>query len=461
MSKGLSLWSFQSLSRKISGLSSILLGFLFVVILYSVIKLQQISMEMQEVARIDFPLTKVISELEVLQLEKHIIFEQIRYKKQHKNKVDLHHEIADEREQFNELSQRVTREIRLASEIINNGIISGNIEEKLDEHRRVIAMLTGFQQELNAFQSSAHTVFNILHQPDSDTHWEQLESELALLDGEAINLLAEIETLTEEIAENAVRHEREFFYVNTALGVSALIIGIYLTLYIISGFRRRVGEIQQGIDQLSQQISEGKGADEAAKITVKTDEFAGLATSMNAMVERFSTELDNRYEVEHKLLQLATTDKLTGAYNRHKWDESLAAEFLLAKRGSLLSVILIDLDHFKKINDNYGHDVGDKVLVQAIALIKKTIRESDLVFRLGGEEFAVLMRNQPLSEACVMAEKLRMTLAQTDIKDLPKFTGSFGVAQYTAEESIASFIKRADQAVYQAKNNGRNQVVKA
>ena len=459
MSQLLSNWAFSSLSRKISGLSSLLLGFLFIVIVYSIIKLHQIRIEIREVSRIDIPLTEVISELEVLQLEKHILFEQVRYKTQKKLSGPLKLMIDAEREKLHSISVRVNNQLRDAEDIITQGIASGSIEEKLDEHQQMLVKLLDFKQQMAAFKVRAEQVFDLLHREDQESHWQSLELELASLDEQAISLVIDIEKLTKEIAENTERHETEFFYVNTALGISALIIGIYFTFYIISSFQRRVGQLQDDLENISQVITHGKKDGSTSKIEVKTDEFAGLAKSMNAVVERFSDELHNRYEIEHQLLTLAITDKLTGAYNRHKWDESLAAELKLAKRGAPLSMLLLDLDHFKSINDTYGHDIGDDVLVNMVTLIKSVVRDTDLVCRLGGEEFAVLVRNQSPQDAMILAEKLRAILANTKTAGLPDITTSIGVSHYQANDTVESFVKRADLAVYQAKENGRNQVV--
>ena len=137
----------------------------------------------------------------------------------------------------------------------------------------------------------------------------------------------------------------------------------------------------------------------------------------------------------------------------------------LAKRNEQkLSIIAIDIDHFKKINDTYGHSVGDEVLITIANILKQNIRKSDIVSRFGGEEFVILLNNASLDDATSIAEKIRVTIENSSIDiegTVIKVTSSFGVASYNKdrENSIETVIKRADDLLYIAKKHGRNQVV--
>jgi diguanylate cyclase (GGDEF)-like protein/PAS domain S-box-containing protein len=157
------------------------------------------------------------------------------------------------------------------------------------------------------------------------------------------------------------------------------------------------------------------------------------------------------------LKEQATTDVLTGAYNRRGFIEILKNEIKKSKfSNSNLSILMFDIDFFKKINDTYGHDVGDAVLIKLSETIFNNIRKEDIFARWGGEEFIILMPSTQLELATQKAESLRHHIENLDAKDLPKFTVSFGVTVYHEDESIDNFIKRADDALYRSKETGRN-----
>lgn len=166
-----------------------------------------------------------------------------------------------------------------------------------------------------------------------------------------------------------------------------------------------------------------------------------------------------------KLKEMATTDALTGALNRRSFFELAEQELKKSQRYNLpLSAIMIDLDHFKSVNDTYGHQAGDVVLQSAARLIQENIREIDIFGRYGGEEFAVLMPNTPMPEVKDMAERICQMIAahpvQVDEASIP-VTASLGAAGVddTTGLEITTLLDRADQALYQAKEGGRNRVV--
>ncbi len=162
-----------------------------------------------------------------------------------------------------------------------------------------------------------------------------------------------------------------------------------------------------------------------------------------------------------QLEQLSILDRLTGLFNRLRLDEVLKAEQARHRRtGAELSVVLLDLDDFKSVNDTHGHPAGDAVLVSVAGLLKAASRQLDVVGRWGGEEFLIVCRDTDLNGAAVLAEKLRSQLAQHPLP--PPLTGhgtaSFGVASLRDGEEIAQLLGRADAALYQAKRAGRNRV---
>lgn len=159
-------------------------------------------------------------------------------------------------------------------------------------------------------------------------------------------------------------------------------------------------------------------------------------------------------------VEAAMTDALTGVGNRRRLDEALAAEINRAGRsGDALSAIMADVDHFKRVNDQYGHAAGDKVLARIGALLRSNTRLTDVVARFGGEEFVVLLPRATLAQAMAKAEKFRVALSANLIEPLPApVTASFGVAELAPAESAESLLGRADAALYRAKQGGRDRV---
>lgn len=164
-----------------------------------------------------------------------------------------------------------------------------------------------------------------------------------------------------------------------------------------------------------------------------------------------------------ELLELqATTDPLTGIANRRRADEELLRQVAHARRyGQPFGVVLVDLDNFKAVNDTYGHEVGDEVLVAAVARLRSGIRAADLLGRWGGEEFVILAPQTSHADTCAMAERCREAMAvHGGERQRQRVTASFGVATFDVDEDDArSLMRRADLAMYEAKRQGRDRVV--
>ena len=158
-------------------------------------------------------------------------------------------------------------------------------------------------------------------------------------------------------------------------------------------------------------------------------------------------------------------DPLTGLYNRRYMEIMLGHELQRAKRAQYpVSLVLMDIDHFKKLNDTYGHLAGDEVLRRLAKLIKSQVRSADVACRYGGEEFLIILPETELQVAVDRAEKLRQAFAELSIaygEEVIKSSLSLGVAVFLGDESSRRLIQRADLALYQAKNDGRNRVVLA
>lgn len=163
--------------------------------------------------------------------------------------------------------------------------------------------------------------------------------------------------------------------------------------------------------------------------------------------------------LSRELEQQATTDPLTGALNRLKFNDLLGQEIRRAERyGTPLSLIMYDIDHFKRVNDTYGHQAGDSVLVQLTRLVESHIRESDSLARWGGEEFMIIVPQLTRSDAARLAEKLRELVEATAFTGAGRQSCSFGVARFATGDTADTLAGRADQALYQAKTGGRNRV---
>ncbi len=186
-----------------------------------------------------------------------------------------------------------------------------------------------------------------------------------------------------------------------------------------------------------------------------------LKDELNNTVGYVSSGKDTTMEtmMHQEIEYIASTDKLTGLHNRHKFEELFILELERARRFEHpLSLIILDIDHFKAVNDTFGHDVGDKVLKSFADIIQIHIRKLDILARWGGEEFLVLAPNTDLDHVQILAEKLRLAVEEFSFAKVQNITISAGISQLEKDDSFDDLLKRADKALYHAKENGRNQV---
>ena len=176
--------------------------------------------------------------------------------------------------------------------------------------------------------------------------------------------------------------------------------------------------------------------------------------------ERTESLLDTQKELledKNELTRMALTDNLTGLSNRTHMNQILHKEFSRFERhNQRFGIIMLDIDHFKLINDKFGHDAGDEVLKTLAATFDKAIRSSDFVARWGGEEFLICCTTIEEEDLLPIAETIRQLVATTNFNHKGQITASLGCAAIVKGESIGDLIKRADVALYEAKNNGRN-----
>ncbi len=208
----------------------------------------------------------------------------------------------------------------------------------------------------------------------------------------------------------------------------------------ITQIKRMEEELRRGRDELDSIVME-----RTAELTCANDEL--------------QSEIERRRQLEEHLQTLATTDALTQVFNRRKFDEMLGMEMTRAERyAQPFSLILLDIDHFKQLNDRFGHQAGDAVLSQLAAQILHAIRASDVFARWGGEEFAILVPGATAESARRLAEKLRGEIEYGEFAAVGRLTCSFGVAEFRKDDSADDLLRRADEALYRAKQGGRNRV---
>jgi diguanylate cyclase (GGDEF)-like protein len=187
-----------------------------------------------------------------------------------------------------------------------------------------------------------------------------------------------------------------------------------------------------------------------------------LAVSAIAIILILLLILPTVHIYQRRLEKIATTDTLTGLINRQAFD-ILFSEYLnyAIRSNATLSAVMFDIDHFKQINDRYGHLTGDRVIKQVAEIARNSVRRHDFIARWGGEEFMVLLKDCEIAQAEIVAEKIRSAIANHDFKldeDRSVVTISAGVANYTAEETAESFFTRIDKALYRAKQSGRDRI---
>ena len=229
--------------------------------------------------------------------------------------------------------------------------------------------------------------------------------------------------------------------------------GLQVSLVIYAGFVGLYGNVI--LDALL-----GRATDASARVALSLAiTYAVLIITIRVLASRLE-----RLAAEHAradmLAEQATTDPLTGIANRRRLDDELARLIAQSRRyGQPLSVILIDLDLFKQVNDHYGHDIGDEVLIETVRRLAATVRDADLLGRWGGEEFLLLAPNTDHAAAKALAERCRQAIAESPMPTAGEVTASFGVATHAADDDFRSLMRRADLALYTAKAEGRDRVI--
>jgi diguanylate cyclase (GGDEF)-like protein len=180
---------------------------------------------------------------------------------------------------------------------------------------------------------------------------------------------------------------------------------------------------------------------------------AGEDISFSAIIR----DITKRKKLEQELEKNATTDRLTEVFNRTKFHEIIKQEVERAKRyNQPLSMIMFDIDHFKNVNDTFGHSIGDYILKNLTQVVKENLREIDYLVRWGGEEFIIITPQTEMERAGVLAERVRKAVENYKFDIVGRITISLGVTQFKKHDTEDTFITRTDDALYSAKRRGRN-----
>jgi len=233
-------------------------------------------------------------------------------------------------------------------------------------------------------------------------------------------------------------HYYDKFFILLLVGVGALVLGLLFSLLLSRYIRRNFLQYQEKVSQANQALQK-------------------LNTALEEKVKERTKTLET---MTQELQILATTDSLTKTHNRYSIMKILETEISRAKRSQqVLTVIMVDADHFKDINDNYGHDVGDDVLRHLAHLLQTVLRDIDYLGRYGGEEFIIVLPNTPQNEALHIAERLRNTVSSSCFERTQTLTISLGVVALQENDDLNTLFKRLDSLMYKAKEQGRNNVI--
>lgn len=339
------------------------------------------------------------------------------------------------------------------------------------KQKKLCAQLCNHEAQQNFLESSYRQALYLYRNTKNDRDWFTTMSQRI----DELNYISEqlIADFNKEILEKKNRIEQRYYFILMILFVFflvALFFALVLNYSIISPVRKLTTALNK--------MSEGQNDINFHHIT--TDEIGAMKQAYEklrrkilqgdiykARVSHQQKEIVYRKSQQDHFQHMALTDALTGAVNRHYFNAALGKEIIsVNEHGRPLSIMLLDIDHFKNINDRYGHGVGDEVLIMFYRTCKEAVRNSDIVARIGGEEFVVVMPGTELKDAENFAERLRSNIAKLKIKiddhDV-SLTVSIGVSQWQADKFInaETFVAHADKSLYLAKNSGRNKVVVA
>ena len=279
---------------------------------------------------------------------------------------------------------------------------------------------------------------------------------------------------TEIISQESLWEIYQQFYIQDMAALEKMRLELrHLIANIQNEFQRSGGEItgfSNRLDQFASVLNSEKRQQEiSSEVNNMISDTNSVAESQRSFDSQMTSIMDEvgslRKEIE-QIKEESLTDALTGIANRRAFDNVLEKSIQSTiEQNSPLSLLLIDIDHFKQFNDNFGHLVGDKVLRFLGKTLKRCIKGQDIAARFGGEEFAIILPHTGHIGAKVIAEMIRKAISATELQDnektksYGKITASIGVSEYLPNEASSALIQRCDKGLYQAKKAGRNRVV--
>lgn len=254
---------------------------------------------------------------------------------------------------------------------------------------------------------------------------------------------------------NEIKKLKDKAFISLVLASIQFLAALLVILATIIYFRNRLFKPLLNLTGALGKIRMGEDVPPLSDEIARPDEIGQLAEGVKMLEQSMSEERNLR-----KLTEImAVTDELTGLYNRHFLEKSIDNVLTRSDRyNEPVTLAMFDLDHFKKINDKWGHPAGDAVLKNTSQIARQLIRSSDLLIRFGGEEFIVLMPHTSLNGGSAVAEKIREALEKNEHPGIGTVTASFGIAERQSSESFENWYARTDSALYHAKQSGRNRV---
>ncbi|MBL4613522.1 MAG: GGDEF domain-containing protein [Magnetovibrio sp.] len=349
------------------------------------------------------------------------------------------------------MSQRYTPLIDAAMEIKQEAtighlwfeeILSNDVNEDIDTVRAHLQQADWYARVMLEGGQNAHSTFIPLDDPQLRSYIREVRELLTLFRSQM-----EDRWLHQEISGPGTAVDQSFDDTFNKFIAKANIVVTRLKQLIVDAERRFINvQVTLGLVTIAVMVVMG--------LLVKR-----FAERQNRSLAALKREISHRKGIESTLRELATTDPLTGLLNRRSISDLLQDELQRAARmETSFSIIMFDIDHFKKVNDTHGHAVGDEVLKSVADTVKSRLREVDALARWGGEEFLVVLPGTDLEGALSLSNICRAILANGHIKDVGCITASFGVAQHQTGETTRGLLHRADDALYLAKNGGRNRV---
>lgn len=235
----------------------------------------------------------------------------------------------------------------------------------------------------------------------------------------------------------------------TTVGIKALLWAYPFVFTIFFVQERRIARIYSFIFYISLVV--------ASAFSGELDLLLRFAVTLFMLILLADAVVSELIRMESKLREMTVRDPLTNAHNRRYMNHIMEITIEETRRNfGPASIVMLDIDHFKKINDKHGHAKGDAVLINLVKLLHQRQRKLDYVFRSGGEEFVMILRNTGLQQALSLAENLRVNIEEAELLEGEKVTISLGVAEYQAGETEVEWLRQADELLYEAKHSGRN-----